>query len=439
MILSRITTSTRIAAAALACGAALPAAAQAPRVETWPAGEGTTIALVEDHRVPLVTMQVDLPGGTWSPWVRDNHAEEAWEIQLHDPASALRARADRLGADLSVDMGESSAWLRVSCRKEDVPAVLALVRDVLAQRDFDRHELRRRRAGRRIDWSASLKDPQFVLARAVSRLLFVDGDPRRRAFEEPGPTSTDPARLAAVRDALLRFPGRIVGWAGDVTRAQAEEWSRELLPPAAVSAPATLEPRLPDLTPQAARGAARAVTMPRLTQVYFSYAAHTPSLTDADYPALLVADHVLGGHFHSRLYTALRHEGGDTYGAMTRRTTSVQPGGYVLFTFTRTANAADTETRLRDVLGTLHRDGITEDERAAAAGYLVGRRAFERQSPGQVLDRYLWEFRRGLPVGFLDSLPERAAAVPIAEVNAFIRRFYAPGRFTMVTVRPPRG
>jgi predicted Zn-dependent peptidase len=151
----------------------------------------------------------------------------------------------------------------------------------------------------------------------------------------------------------------------------------------------------------------------------------------------MIADHVLGGHFYSRLYEALRHHEGDTYGTGTRDTGSdLAPGAYAAWTFTKTANAAHTEQKLREVLKELFERGISEGERAGAAGYLLGRRAFERQAPGQVLGEFLWEHWRGLPRGFRDQLAERAVAVPLGEVNALIRWFYDPARFTMVKLAP---
>jgi predicted Zn-dependent peptidase len=53
-----------------------------------------------------------------------------------------------------------------------------------------------------------------------------------------------------------------------------------------------------------------------------------------------------------------------------------------------------------------------------------------------VLDRWMRERTHGLPRGFLDRLIERAADCTLAEVNAFIRRYYDPSQFTLVRVAP---
>lgn len=400
-----------LAAAFVALAAALSASVQGAGlsydVQTWNVDAGTLGVLVEDHRAPIVHLQVEFPAGSWSPWVHANHAEEAWEIQFRDAQGALRARADQLAADLSVNMGARQSALGASCRKEDLADVLALARQVLANRDFDRAELKRRKKARQIQWQTALKNPQFVLEQAAARLFFAPDDPRRRPYEAPEALETNVAKLAQARDVIVRLPGRVIGFAGDLTRDEAERLARDLLPPAEARPPDGTAPHLPALLPRAGRAGERNVPLPRLTQVYFAYARESLALQDADKPAEMIADHVLGGHFYSRLYEALRHQEGDTYGTGTEDTGELAPGGYAAWTFTKTANAAHTEKKLRDVVQQFSQGGITEEERSAAAGYLLGRRAFERQSPGQALGEYLWEHWRGLPHDFRDHWPKR--------------------------------
>ena len=42
----------------------------------------------------------------------------------------------------------------------------------------------------------------------------------------------------------------------------------------------------------------------------------------------------------------------------------------------------------------------------------------------------------GLPPGFFDARAARAAALPLEQVNDFVRRFFDPARFTMIRARP---
>lgn len=403
-------------------------------VRSFMLDEATEIALVEDHRAPLVGIRIVFPAGSWSPWVRRTGAEEAFEIQLHDSEGSLRARADRLAAGIGLTVGVRTSAVTGSCLTADLPELIRLVKDVLSNRDFDRHELRRWNREKKISWDASQKEPNFRLAQASFRSVFEQDDPRRVPWEKPPALETDPAKLAEARDTLIRLPGRIVAFFGDLTREEAERWARDLLPAAAESPPEDLAIDFRPLIPADRRPRELSVDVPRLTQVYFDYGRDSLLYTSEDYPAFLVADHVLGGHFYSRLYVALRHEGGETYGAGTDDYEDVVQGQYSLNTFTRAPNAAATEAKLREVLRVFHEQGITEKERADAVAYLKGSRPFARQSPGQVLGRWLRERVLGLPPGFIDDLVDRAAQVSLDDINRLIARHHDPAAFTMIRV-----
>jgi predicted Zn-dependent peptidase len=425
-----------LALVAIALGAPPGAARLSPETaQSWSVGSGTGAILVEDHRAPLVEIRLMFPIGLWSPWVaRAHRLDQAFALQLLDPGGLLRARADRLGAEVALTTDARMNVLSLGCRRETLDSALALARDVLANRDLDRSEISRRNIEGDLEWSAAEKDPQSMLRTHVRRLLFAREDPRRRPYEKQEHVAGDPRLLALVRDTLVRSPGRVIGFAGDLTRAEAEAKARALLPAALDAPPAPAAPALAPVLPPARRPREMSVKLARLTQVYLALAREGPALTDPEYPTFLVADHVLGGHFYSRLYNALRHGEGDTYATGTIREAEPAPGAYAAWTYSRNANAAVAESKLREVLRVLHERGITEEERADAVGYLRGRRAFTVQSPGQVLDRILWDRSRDLPVGYRDALIERAAALSLEEINGFVRRFYDPARFTLIRV-----
>ncbi|HET9300658.1 MAG TPA: insulinase family protein, partial [Candidatus Polarisedimenticolaceae bacterium] len=304
---------------------------------------------------------------------------------------------------------------------------------ILAEHPMDRKELKRRARAGALGWRLSMKDPSYVLERASAFLLFGEGDPRRLAYAPPPKNVPSEEALHAAQRRMLSLPGRALGVAGDLDRAAAESLARALLAPADAVRPEGVNPSLPAPIAPAERSDATE-RISGLTQVYLADVRTSLPLSDPDAPAFAIADHVLGGHFYARLSTALRHEGGETYGAWTRSTRETVETAYAASTFTRTDNAATAERKLTQVLRTFHDGGITEEEREAALGFLRGRLPFTRQEPAQILDRALFERRLGLVPGTLDALVDRAEATSLAEVNAFIRRFYDPALFRRVMI-----
>jgi predicted Zn-dependent peptidase len=415
---------------------AVPALLLAAAVATWTVDAGTQGVLVEDHRAPVVAVTIEFPVGTWSPWTRAHGADVAFTRQDDDPDRALRKRADSLAASIDLTMGTRSATLAVRCLRSDLDASLALAKEVLTNTRYDEHELKRARREQAILWRGNETDVAFRMAQAAARDLFARDDPRRLPYEKPDPPAIDVAKLVAARDRLIRWPGRAIGFAGDLTLDEAEQAAHELLPAPGTAAPDAIAPRLSELNPQASRVQDRDIAMRSLTQVYLSWGRDSLPWTDPRRPAFLVADHVLGGHFYSRLYVALRHEAGDTYGAGTSDTGDVVVGTYAAHTFTRAENAGAIQTKLRAVLTQFRERGITEEERVAAVSYLRGNRAFDRQSSEQILTRWMMERRLGLAPGFLDEQVERTSTLSLDEINAFIHEFYDPARFSMTRAVP---
>jgi len=395
----------------------------------------TDAVLFEDHRAPLVTVVVELPLGSWSPFMARRDGDTAFTFQDRDPARSIRTRVDASGVTIDLDVDRRFSVIRLTALSDRVEQGLSLVREMLANRDYDAHELSRHRRERKILWRQTNTDIGFQLSQAAARELFAEDDPRRRAWEKPPDAETDGRALAATRDEIVRMPGRLIGFAGDVTPAQAKAWAAQLLPPAA-TAPAGVAPAFAPLREKGDSPPFRDIPIRKLTQVYLAYVRDSVPWDDPRRPAFLVADHVLGGHFYSRLTVALRHEGGETYGVATRDDGDAEAGIYRVSTFTRADNAARIEAKLRETLAIFREGGITEEERAAAVSALSGARAFSRQAPAQLLARYRLERRNGLPEGALDRTIDRAAEVRLDEINAFIREFYDPAAFTMLRAVP---
>jgi len=407
------------------------------KAQIWKADSATTVIFVEDHRAPLVEIRLVFPQGKWSPWMRRvPRVADLFELQNMDPNGLLRGRGDRLGADVVLMSDARLSELSLGCRKPDLDSVADLARAILTNRDLDRREIRRQALQKKFEWSASEKDPNFVRWQAALRTLFAPGDPRRDQYEPPPRSSGDYDLLVAMRDTLVRLPGRVIGLAGDLTRGEAEGLASGLLPVALASARASSAPNLPPIVEAPARPREKTIRLDHLTQAYLALSRDAPGLDDPDYPAFSIANQVLAGNYlESRLYQAVRLKSGDVYGAGANHITEAGPNVYAIVASTRASNGPSVEVKLRKALSDLCAGGISEQERSDAVGYMKGQRLFSLQEPGKVLDGIIRDRSRGLPPDYRASLLARQKSLTLAEINAFIRRFYDPGAFTLVRVQ----
>lgn len=409
-----------------------------PVLQRFTLRDGTTVLLARDARTPLVYLDILLGVGSWSPWMRQHNGAQAFRAQVRDQQGTLERDAERLQIWLGTSVGRFGSSVSLRFAKADTAAALSLLLRTLANRDFDAGALRRQKWARRPTWTSQLKEPAFLLGQAAARLFFADNDLRRLDFEEPPPYTSDVWALAGVRDQLLRAPSRLVTLVGDLDSAEALRLATGLLPPPQLPPDIDQVSFAPQFLAEVPRGRDTALTLPRLTQVFFQYARLSPACTDADYASLLLADTVLyGGSLQSRLSQALREEGGDTYVPSTNLPMERVPGIYSIRASTRVANALQMEQKLRQTLAAFHREGITASDLERARGQLLKSR--ERSSTAAFARIYeaSWEWQRGLPAGSRGALYDRLGQVSLAEVNDLIRRFYDPVHFALLRVGPP--
>ncbi len=425
----------RLSCTMLVAGSVLAAhGAERPEFETWTVDPHTTVVMLADHRAPVVEVRLEFPVGRWSDWARSQGAVEAFRVQRFDPDRRLLRRGDELAVDLRLGVGGRHAVLWASALSRDLDGLRQLVVDVLGNRDLDRSQVTRWSREAKIGWSSNQKLPDFVVERLAHERCLVDGDPRLDGWRQPGKLQRNITALLETRDAILRRPGRVIALAGDLDRAAAERFAAGLLPPVAETPGRDAE----GLRPADCRIAdgPEAAALRGLTQSTLAWVRPSLTLDDPRYPAFLIADHVLAGHFRSRLYEALRHDGGETYGVRSSAAADPVPGVYRIRTFTRAGNEAVVSGKVRKALARFSEEGIDERERAEAVSFLLGRLAFGEQSPGARMARYLSERRQGLEPGGFARLRERAADLSLDEINAFIAEFYGPDRFVPIRVVP---
>lgn len=399
---------------------------------------GTDGLLVEDHRAPLVTVMVQLPVGTATPWAKSRPVREAFADAMLDHDGNLRRQADRLAVQINLGVGLWSSTAYLSCHKRDLPAALALLRAVLDNHDIDSAQIKRRHREEWLGWQTGRRDAQTVLSRRASELLFAADDPRRHDLGPPRRPETNVATLLATRRAMLRLPGRTIGMAGDVTESEMRALTRDLLPEVDAAPPQVAPAAFPALLSLQGRNRDEAIPLKKATQVNFAWVRAALPIDHPDFPALMVARDVLGGHFYSRLYVALRHAQGDTYGASAVMPRSREGGTFRIQTFTRLENRAVIEAKLRETLATFRNQGISEQERTDAVGALLGERNFGRQAPDQLLSQALWEKARGLPLGYQDQLAERVSRLTVDQINQFISDYFDPAEFVLLRTVPRR-
>jgi predicted Zn-dependent peptidase len=410
------------------------------RVHLLSPDSGTKVVVVEDHRAPLLFLQLQFPGGTSSAFIRRHPAAYA-AFTRRARARNFTQEAEELAIEIHPYLTSSKTVLSASFLKEDLGTATHLLRELLYDRDGVAPPAERRR------WNPvaiqSVTSPASDLRQRAYGLFCPKVPSRRPLNPAPVPQTSAKEDPFFNRDRQLRFSGRILGVAGDITAPEAEEIIAALrLPPTVAPDPG--EARTTTLAKRPQNSAAESeVTClkpnanswefrrPQLTQVYFAFARVAPARNEPDYVRLVLAGEVL----RKRLYDNFSQTG-DTYVISAGGSFGRRPGFYSIYSFTKTERAGQFEQKLRQYVQHFGEEGITEQELTQAIQSLRTRQLFSMRRPEDILDGLMADVGSGGPIGGSYAVLAQLSQITLAEVNTFVHKFYQTPDFVMVKLVP---
>lgn len=360
-----------------------------PQVETRTLGgerAGTAVHLVAVPRrdSPALFLRWVLPGGRSLEFAGTGKSPQQWPegtVQLaaelvqmgtrSHPGTAFASALADLGAQVDVLAVPDAVVIDVHVLGNRLPQVLELVREMLLQPQLDGallNALKDRHVG---DLKSDAQSPERVAQRVARRLLFGAQHP----YGSPGLTLEsvgkitrkhvqDAAALAMrLGDSHLIAVGDVDmdGLAAAVDRVFAPE-SR--LPRAMVALPAPVS--------ETTASGCHVVSIPGTTQNALVMATVGPSRADALWPALQLANQVLGGSASSRLFTELREKRGLGYGATSWLEGRKVGGGWMLTANVRTEVSLSALDVVQTQLRLLANQAPELEEMQAAQRFLAG-------------------------------------------------------------------
>lgn len=441
----------RRAALALSAAAVLaaPAAAQrqappAPlpaRPLQFPAFRETTLPnglrliVVENHAHPVASVNLLVGSGSASvPAERVGLAGLFSELLPKGTATRTGAQLsgaiERTGGSIGAGSAEDYINVYASVLSEHLPLAMELVADVTMNPSFPQDEVaaaRDRALSQLQQWMA---DPGYLANRRFTERLY---------GRHPYGRYRTPETLRALdRDAMVAFhrahftpANALLVVAGDVDGARVEEMARARFGAwRGGDAPRPAFTGIPASTPT------RILLVHRPGAVQSSVRAGRPTIraAEADYPALLVLNKIVGGGTDSRLFSILREQRGWTYGAWTDVDRPMDVGRLMAGMDVR---SEVTDSAVAEMLVQLRRvsaEPVTAQELEAAKGYLVGSFPISIQTAQDVASQVALTRLKGLPIDDLLQRRERISAVTVDDVRRVAARYLRPDSLVVTVV-----
>jgi len=412
-------------------------------IQHWQEPSGARVWLVESPGIPMVDVQIDFDAGS-----RRDPKDQAGLARAMAGMLSKGVRAGRGSAALD-ENGLGEAWadlgaqfeasagndaLSFSLRSLTDPALLDkavhLAARQMAEPAWPPEVWERERAR----WSAAIREsdtrPGTVAGKAFAAAVYGNHPYGQRATEETLKRIpvTDLQRFHAQHLDACRARVHIVG---AVERAQARLLVAALLARLPASSPCASLPAVPEVEPL--KAAAQKDIAFASAQAHVLLGQPGFARNDADFLALLVGNHVLGGGgFVSRLTEEVREKRGLSYSVYSSFAPGLHAGAFSIGLQTRPDQAAQAVQVAREVLARFVADGPTEEELRAAKDNLVGGFALRIDSNRKLLANVVNIATYGLPLDYLDGWTRRVEALTVADIKAAMARKLQPER--MVTV-----
>lgn len=349
----------------------------------------------------------------------------------------IQDELDRLKARASVGGGAGSVFASIETTRENLPAVMRLVAEVLREPSFPENEFEQLKEEELAEIEQQRTEPQAIAFNAIARHLnpYPKGDVRYVATPDEQIEEVKNVKLDEVKKFYEEFYGASQGEltvVGDFDEQEVKTLVAELFDNWKSRRPYR---RIANVYHDVA-AINKSFETPDKANAVFTAGLNLPLRDDdPDYPALVLGNYMLGGGFlNSRLAVRIRQKEGISYGVGSQLQASSldKAGTFFGFAIYAPENVTRLETAFKEEIERMLKDGFTAEEVAAAkSGWLQSRqvsRSQDRELAGR-LNSYLFLNRT---LAWDRELEKRVEALTPEQIVAAMRRHIDPSKISII-------
>lgn len=400
---------------------------------------GITAWLVEEHSIPIVSLDILFRGGA-SIEPTDKHGATYLMTGLleegageYDATEFLEA-TEMLAARFSFDTSRDLVSVGATVLKENLAPSMELLRIALTEPRFDETAFDRVSGQVNSIIQRADRTPRSLGAAQFRKLAFAD-HPYARSLEgtlesvaELTPQDMRDAHMAAItRDKI------VVGAVGDITPGELAVLLDEVFAGLPIS-----NSKQVHQTKMLVDGGTDIIDFPSPQSV--AIFGHEGIMRgDPDYIAAYVMNHILGTGFTSRLNQEIREKRGLTYGVGSFLSPYDHAALYLGSIASSNENIAEALQLVRGEWAKMAEQGVTEEELVAAQKYLTGSYPLRFDSNGAIASILAGLQFANLPIEYVATRNDAVNAITIEEINRVASRLLQPDKLRFVIVGQPQG
>lgn len=410
-----------------------------PKATEATLSNGLTVLVIEDHRLPLVSIQFNISAAgplfepAETPGLASLTASMLREGTKSRTSPQMAEEIAKLGASLSASsqFGSSATLITASGLSDNFEQWFALADDILLNPTFPANELNNLKARIRASLTQQRSSPNFLLSERFNRAVYGNHPGSVITFTPAALDAITPDALRKWHDSRYTPQNTILGITGDVKTADLVQKLEKWL---AGWKKTDLSESLPSNPKPATTKKVYLVDRPGSVQTSLMMGNIGIDRRDPDYIALTVMNHILGGGAAARLFVNLREEHGYTYGAYSSFTALKYPGPWRAYGDVRTEVTDGAMTEFIKEIQRLGATAVPAKELADAKRSLVASFALGLEYPSTALNYAIIRKIYGFPFDYWDTYPAKLSAVTAADVQRVAKKYLNADAMQIVAV-----
>jgi zinc protease len=400
---------------------------------------GLTVLILEDHRLPTVSAQVQLPGSgaTFEPADQPGLAVITAQMSTLGTTSRtskqIAEEVERLGANVSANSGFGSGVSAVNASglSDNFDQWFSVAVDVLLHPSFPDDELAKLKLRLKANLKQQRAQPGFLANERFSRAVFGKFPAAVTSMTDASLDAFTSADLKRWHDARYAPQNAILGISGDVDAKtlipKLQKWFGEWQKNDALA-------KLSSKTSPTTVKQIYLVDRPNSVQTTITMGNIGIDRWDPDHPAMVVLDEILGSGPQSRLFMNLRENKGYTYGVYSSIQAVTYAGAWRAGGDVRTEVTDGAMTEFLVELNRIRNDRVPTAELDDAKHALVSAFALDLERPGTLLSYAIVRKLYNFPADYWDKYPEHIMAVTSDDIQRVAKKYYSPDTMQIVAV-----
>ena len=349
----------------------------------------------------------------------------------------IKDEFDKLKARVNVDGGATSAFASIETTRENLPAVMKLIAEILREPAFPADEFEQLRQEQLAGIEAQRSEPtQIAITEAMRHLRPY---PKGHVNYTSTPDESIAALKAVTLDDVKKFYADFYGAStgelavvGDFDEKEIAKLTNDLFGNWKSKMPYV---RIAEKFNEVA-AINRNLEAPDKANAFF-IAGQPLNLRDddADFPALMLGNYMLGGGFlNSRLAVRIRQKDGLSYGVGSQlQAGSLDKNGvFIAFAIYAPQNRDKLETAFKEEIARMLKDGFTAEEITAAKKGWLQSRQVSRAQDGELAGRLNNYNFLNRTLAWDADLEKKVEALTAEQIVAALRRHIDPAKISIV-------